>query len=338
MKKKRKNIKILLICMFFVLFTLPNCCAAEENENLVYLGGQSFGVKFYNDGVIVTELEDFYDGKGYVCPSKEAGLKVNDIIKTANGRRINTNEDLHKAACECKGCEIEFKVERNGQMMNKTVKPEKNSDGTFLIGAWVKDSCAGIGTVTFYDSSHNYFAALGHGICDPQTSALLPLGSAEILGATISSITKSTAGKPGSLNGYFTEQTIGSLTKNTPLGVFGTFNENDCANRPKLALAENNEVKTGKAQVYTTLDSNNVRCYDAEITQIRNKDKNCNENFVIKITDKTLLEKCGGIVQGMSGSPIVQNGKLAGAITHVFMNSPSEGYGVLAQNMASNNR
>ena len=101
---------------------------------------------------------------------------------------------------------------------------------------------------------------------------------------------------------------------------------------------ENNEVKTGKAQVYTTLDSNNVRCYDAEITQIRNKDKNCNENFVIKITDKTLLEKCGGIVQGMSGSPIVQNGKLAGAITHVFMNSPSEGYGVLAQNMASNNR
>ena len=336
MKKKRKILIFMLICMFSTSSPITCSRAAEQDSSTVYLGGQSFGVKFYNDGVMVTDLEDFYDGTQQVCPFKEAGLKVNDVIKTANGKRINSNEDLHRAACESKGGAIHLEIERNGRKLSKTVTPKKNTAGTFLLGAWVKDSCAGIGTVTYYDSTHHYFAALGHGICDPQTSALLPLGSAEVLGAKINAVTKSTAGSPGSLNGYFSDKTIGSLTKNTPLGVFGEFKNMKFSNPVCLPLADNNEVKPGEVQIYTTVDANEAKCYRAEITQIRNKNKNCNENFVIKITDETLLQKCGGIVQGMSGSPVVQNGKIAGAITHVFLNSPREGYGVLAQNMASN--
>lgn len=334
--KKNKKIGVIMLSALMLSGSAVNTGYAQESKTqMVALGGQSFGVRFYNDGVIVTELEEFSTGSGYVCPSKAGGLRVNDVIKTANGKKIDTNEDIQKAAQESGGNPIEFTVERDGQTLSKTVKPQQNAAGAYLLGAWVKDSCAGIGTVTYRDSSHHYFAALGHGICDNQTAALLPLGSAEVTGAKISSVTKSSAGKPGSLNGYFTDETLGSLSKNTPLGVFGRLSKEDDAGSAMLPLAQNDEIRVGKATVYTTLEQDTVGSYDAEITKICNKDKNSNENFVIKITDKTLLEKCGGIVQGMSGSPVVQNGKIVGAVTHVFMNDPKEGYGVLIQNMAS---
>ena len=310
--------------------------AEEDNSCSVYLGGQPFGVKFYNDGVIVVELESFFDGKGYVCPSKQGGLKVNDIIKSVNGVEINSNEDLQKASKSSAGEKLKLEIERDGNSIEKTVVPKQNTAGVYLLGAWVKDSCAGIGTVTYYDSGQSYFAALGHGICDNQTSALLPLKSAEVLGANISSVSKSVEGKPGSLNGFFTDNTLGNLTKNTPNGVFGKLSGKGFENSEKIVLAENDEIKTGKALIYTSIDSEGVKAFDAEITQLRNTDKNSNENFVIKVTDSELIDRCGGIVQGMSGSPIVQNGKIVGAVTHVFMNKPHEGYGVLIQNMVSN--
>ncbi len=335
MKKNKKICAFILSAVLLTSSAVNTSYAKESKPHMVALGGQSFGVRFYNDGVIVTELEEFKSGSGNVCPSKDGGLKVNDILKAANGKRIGSNEDLQEIARESGGEPITFTVERNGQTLSKTVTPRQNAAGSYLLGAWVKDSCAGIGTVTYSDSDHHYFAALGHGICDNQTAVLLPLGSAEVTGAKISSVTKSTVGKPGSLNGYFTDQTLGSLSKNTPVGVFGRLKNEDTGKVKKLPMAQNDEVRVGKATIYTTLEQDNIQGYSAEITKICNKDKNNNENFVIKITDKTLLEKCGGIVQGMSGSPVVQNGKLAGAVTHVFMNDPKEGYGVLVQNMVS---
>ena len=302
----------------------------------VRLGGQPFGVKFYNDGVMVVELEEFYSGGRYVCPAKEGGLQESDIIKKINGSVISTNEDVQAATMNCGGDPIIFTVLRDGKELVKTVVPQQNTAGQFLLGAWVRDSCAGIGTVTFYDDEHNYFAALGHGICDSDTAALMPLGRAEVVKANINSVTKSSTGKAGSLNGYFSETSLGSLTKNTPCGVFGTTDVSDPPQGVTLELAENGEIKVGKASLYTTIEDNDVGCYEVEITQICNTDAHSNENFVIKVTDEALLEKCGGIVQGMSGSPLVQNGKLIGAVTHVFLNSPSEGYGITAQNMVSN--
>ena len=201
----------------------------------------------------------------------------------------------------------------------------------------MRDSCAGIGTVTYYDKSTGIFAALGHGICDKDTGSLMPLGNAEVVRADIGSVTKSTAGKAGSLNGYFTDEKLGKLTRNTSCGVFGSLESGYEPEGVTLELAENGEIKPGKAQLYTTINDDGVGCYEIEITQIRNTDSDSNENFVIKVTDDRLLDECGGIVQGMSGSPIVQDGKLAGAVTHVFLNNTDQGYAITAQNMASNN-
>ena len=316
------------------LMGIPVSASAESNT--VILGGQPFGVKFYNDGVMVIELEEFFNGSHYVCPAKEGGLQVDDVIKKVNGIEIKTNEDLQEAATGCGGKGMSFIIERDGKELCKTVKPQANTVGTYLLGAWVRDSCAGIGTVTYYNPDDNYFAALGHGICDRDTGAMMPLGEAEIVGASISSVERSSTGKAGSLNGYFTDKTLGTVTNNTINGIYGTIIDNSYLSGDRFEIAEFDEIQTGDAQIITTISGDRPESYDLKITSIRNDNPRNNENFVIKVTDKRLLDECGGIVQGMSGSPIVQNGKLIGAVTHVFLNNPEEGYGVAAQFMVCN--
>ncbi len=334
--KKIAKLTAIMLSLTILTGTTAVSGAAKSVEKCVYLGGEPFGVRFYNDGVMIVELEDFYSEGRYVCPAKDAGLKTGDIVKRINGEQVCTNEDVQHKLMSCGGTDIEFEIEREGKKLCKKVTPHKNTAGAFLLGAWVRDSCAGIGTVTYYDPEQSYFAALGHGICDTDTNALMPLGSAEVTRAQISSVTKSTPGKAGSLNGYFTDEILGELTKNTPCGVYGTTNDNNFQNKAKIEIADNDCIKTGGATVYTTIDGGLSHPYSAEITRICSLGRESNENFVIKVTDNELLEKCGGIVQGMSGSPIVQDGRLVGAVTHVFLNNTIEGYGVTAQNMVSN--
>lgn len=315
------------------MFIMGVPVSASAKSSTVILGGQPFGVKFYNDGVMVIELEEFFNGSHYVCPAKEGGLQVDDVIKKVNGIEIKTNEDLQETATGCGGKGMSFIIERDGKELCKTVKPQANTVGTYLLGAWVRDSCAGIGTVTYYNPDNNYFAALGHGICDRDTGAMMPLGEAEIVGASISSVERSSTGKAGSLNGYFTDKTLGTVTNNTINGIYGTIIDNSYLSGDRFEIAEFDEIQTGDAQIITTISGDRPESYDLKITSIRNDNPRNNENFVIKVTDKRLLDECGGIVQGMSGSPIVQNGKLIGAVTHVFLNNPEEGYGVAAQFM-----
>lgn len=317
----------------FAMFIMGVPVSASAESSTVILGGQPFGVKFYNDGVMVIELEEFFNGSHYVCPAKEGGLQVDDVIKKVNGIEIKTNEDLQETATGCGGKGMSFIIERDGKELCKTVKPQANTVGTYLLGAWVRDSCAGIGTVTYYNPDNNYFAALGHGICDRDTGAMMPLGEAEIVGASISSVERSSTGKAGSLNGYFTDKTLGTVTTNTINGIYGTIIDNSYLSGDRFEIAEFDEIQTGDAQIITTISGDRPESYDLKITSIRNDNPRNNENFVIKVTDKRLLDECGGIVQGMSGSPIVQNGKLIGAVTHVFLNNPEEGYGVAAQFM-----
>ena len=318
------------------MFLTGTPVSASAESSTVILGGQPFGVKFYNDGVMVIELEEFFNGSHYVCPAKEGGLQVDDVIKKVNGIEIKTNEDLQATATGCGGKGMSFIIERDGKELCKTVKPQANTVGTYLLGAWVRDSCAGIGTVTYYNPDDNYFAALGHGICDRDTGAMMPLGEAEIVGASISSVERSSTGKAGSLNGYFTDKTLGTVTNNTINGIYGTIIDNSYLSGDRFEIAEFDEIQTGDAQIITTISGDRPESYDLKITSIRNDDPRNNENYVIKVTDKRLLDECGGIVQGMSGSPIVQNGKLIGAVTHVFLNNPEEGYGVAAQFMVCN--
>lgn len=320
----------------FAMFIMGVPVSASAESSTVILGGQPFGVKFYNDGVMVIELEEFFNGSHYVCPAKEGGLQVDDVIKKVNGIEIKTNEDLQETATGCGGKGMSFIIERDGKELCKTVKPQANTVGTYLLGAWVRDSCAGIGTVTYYNPDNNYFAALGHGICDRDTGAMMPLGEAEIVGASISSVERSSTGKAGSLNGYFTDKTLGTVTTNTINGIYGTIIDNSYLSGDRFEIAEFEEIQTGDAQIITTISGDRPESYDLKITSIRNDNPRNNENFVIKVTDKRLLDECGGIVQGMSGSPIVQNGKLIGAVTHVFLNNPEEGYGVAAQFMVCN--
>lgn len=334
MRKFKEIISVALVFVF--LFTVsafsPN---AVDGNKEVYIGGQAFGVRFYANGAMIIKLESYYDGEKYVCPAKDGGLKVNDIIKKVNNTEISTNEELKSEIEKSNGNELTIEIERNGEIENKTVLPIKNTVGVYLLGAWVRDSCAGIGTMTYYDDNNNYFAALGHGICDCDTSALLPLKSGETVQAQISGIEKSVCGKAGSFSGYFTDVQLGNLSVNSPLGIFGNLTNENYKNNEKYQIANNDEVKTGKATMISTLSGDTPQKYEIEIKRICNRDMTSNENFVIKITDSRLLENCGGIVQGMSGSPIVQNGKIVGAVTHVFLNNPKEGYGVFAQYMAN---
>lgn len=335
MKKLKKILSVALSGA--ILFGFSNITAISKTKpQSVYLGGEPFGVRFYNNGSVIINLESYYDGNSYICPAKDGGLKINDIIKKADGEIIMTNEDLQSAIQKSADNEIVFTIERNGKELTKIVKPHKNTAGMYLLGAWVRDSCAGIGTVTYYDTENNSFAALGHGICDKDTSMLLPLGSGEAVRANINGVTKSMCGKAGSLNGYFSDCIIGTLKKNTETGLYGTINDNFPQKAQKIDIAENNEIKTGEAKLFTAVSGDTPQYYTIKIIKISNMSRNNNENFVIRITDKRILNTCGGIVQGMSGSPIIQNGKLAGAVTHVFLNNPKEGYGVTVQNMVAN--
>lgn len=334
MKKFKKILSVALSGAILIGFSQITAVSESENQ-CVYLGGQPFGVKFYNNGVVVINLESYYDGSKYICPAKEGGLKVNDIIKKVDGEAICTNEALQEAAENSNGKTVTLTIEREGKEETKSITPKRNTVGMYLIGAWVRDSCAGIGTITYYDADKNYFAALGHGICDNDTSLLLPLGTGEAVHANINGISKSSCGKAGSLNGYFTDSTIGYLIKNTEIGVYGTISDNFSNNKRKIEIADNHDIKAGSAKLYTTIEGEEPKYYSIEIKRIVSLNPESNENFVIKITDEKLMDYCGGIVQGMSGSPIIQDGKLIGAVTHVFLNNPSEGYGVTAQNMAT---
>lgn len=326
---KKICIKITFILTCLLLLNSQSAFAVSAKE--VYLGGQPFGVKFYSDGVMVVELEEFYNGVHYVCPAKESGIQVGDVIKAVNGEEINTNEDLQQIILQSKGTDLTVRLKRNEKELQKTVHPEMNTAGAYLLGAWIRDSCAGIGTVTFYDNDR--MAALGHGICDNDTGELVPLASAEVVSANISSVTKGTKGKAGSLNGFFSDKTLGNLTENTPIGIFGTTKDNSYQFNPKVEVADFNEIETGEAWIVTCVEGSQPLSYRAEITEIRSDDCRNNESFVIKVTDLRLLDETGGIVQGMSGSPILQGNKLVGAVTHVFLNNPVEGYGIAAQFM-----
>lgn len=326
-----------LICFCCVRFTTVNAFSAENTESskYVYIGGEAFGIKMFTKGAVIVKLEEFSDGAKSVCPSTEAGLKVNDVIIKAQNTLVTNNEQLEEIIENSCGRQLSLTVERGDSQLSIKVTPIKNSEGVYKIGAWIRDSCAGIGTISYYDDKNNVYAALGHGICDVDTGQLMPLSEGSIVSASINGVIKAQNGTTGTLNGFLNNKEIGNLLLNTELGIYGKYQVSDL-NKEKIEIALIDEVKTGNASIYTTIDDSGVKEYEAEILSFGDKSCNTNKNFVIKITDEKLLNVTGGIVQGMSGSPVVQNGKLVGVINHVFLNEPDKGYCEFAQNMVSN--
>jgi len=298
-------------------------------------GGMAFGVQLSTKGVLVIGLSEFRSGGKTVGPAADAGLAVKDIIYEVNGEEVNTTEEVG-GTIEESGGTVELSVYRNGRKIKINVTPQRSDgDGKYKAGMLIRDNSAGIGTVTFIDESTGMFAGLGHGICDADTGALMPMLRGGVTGVTISGVKKGKAGVPGELRGYFNTERKGALIGNTETGVYGIFNRMPETSRAALPLADKDEVECGRAYIYCTVEGDKVGQYEIEIVRIADKKAN-GKNFVIELKDRDLLAKTGGIVQGMSGSPIIQNGKLVGAVTHVMINEPKQGYGIFIENMLEN--
>lgn len=308
-------------------------------EQQVALCGTPFGIKMFTNGVMIVGVADIQGENETVNPAAVAGLKTGDIITSLNGHAVNRNEEVAQTIEKSAGQPVEIHFLREQESMQATLVPVRSKvDGMYKAGLWVRDSTAGIGTLTFYDPTNQAFAGLGHGICDTDTTELMPLRNGEIVPVTINGVVKGRKGAPGELRGYFnTDVPMGTLHANLNQGVYGELN-NGAAEEQKLtgkiaSVAMKQEVRPGPVQILTTVDGGEPQYYDAEIEKISYHDTESSKNMVLRITDSTLLETTGGIVQGMSGSPIVQNGKLVGAVTHVFVNDPTRGYGIFAENM-----
>ena len=303
------------------------------SEDTVLVSGNSFGIKLYADGVMVVGTKDIEaDGKRF-NPARNAGIEVGDIIVSINGERVYSSEKVQDILNDNNGLPYKIKLKRANNFVNVVLTPIfVQNEGKYKAGIWVRDSTAGIGTITFFNPSSGKIAALGHPITDVDTGELIPILNGQAVQTTVTSVSKSSAKQTGSICCDFSNKVIGTLKDNKNMGIYGDYNEKqDLSKCSEYKVALPQEVQKGFCQIITTVDENGPQVYSAEILKIFYTDGE--KNMVIKITDNRLLEKTGGIVQGMSGTPIIQNGKLIGAIPHVIVENPQKGYAVFAQTM-----
>ncbi len=303
---------------------------ATDMPNAVVPLGTAFGIKLFTDGVIVASLSDIYTENGVCCPAADAGLKPGDYLLQADGMEIQSNAALAKYISAGGGKPIHFLVKRDGEEFETDVSPVYG-EGSFKTGVWVRDSAAGVGTLTFYDPASGAFAGLGHGICDMDAGGVMALKSGEPAPITLCGVEKGLQGAPGQLRGYFaSDDSMGRLLANNETGVYGVLDE-EPQGQP-VGVLPREEVREGAVKLLASIDEKGPRLYEAQIERIADQEQPT-KNLVVRVTDPRLLGTTGGIVQGMSGAPILQNGKLAGAVTHVFTEDPTAGYGIFAQTM-----
>lgn len=295
--------------------------------------GTPFGMKLYTEGVLVIDLTTVETESGNINPAEDAGIKKGDYIVSVDGKKVYTNEDLASAVEASAGNKMKFQIKRNGKIKYISFCAVISKEtGSYKIGLWVRDSSAGIGTLTFYSPASGIVCGLGHGVCDEDTGELLELNSGEIVTAEIISVEKGSAGSPGQLKGKFTYNTIGAIDKNSENGVYSNLKGKiSLSNLTEVALKQ--EIKDGEAQILCTVDGNTPKLYKCRVKKRSSAYLSPTQNMVITVTDEELLNVTGGIVQGMSGSPVIQNGKLIGAVTHVLIDDPTSGYGIFAENM-----
>lgn len=300
--------------------------------------GNIAGVKLYTSGVLVVGMSEIEgnDNKKYK-PYENTGIKEGDTIIKVNDKNINSTSDLIQTVNLSQGHDISIKYIHQQETKECSITPVKTNNSQYKIGLWVRDSAAGVGTVTFYDPTSKTFGALGHGITDIDTNELINIASGEFITTRILNITKGESGNPGKIQGTIENQNnIGTIGKNTRFGIYGKVDNLaslniDTSKEAEVALRE--EIQIGKAKILCSLDNQKPQEYEIEIEKIYKDNNYDNKSMKIKVTDEKLLEKTGGIIQGMSGSPVLQNGKFVGAITHVLVNDPQEGYAVFGDIM-----
>lgn len=300
--------------------------------------GNIAGVKLYTNGVLVVGMSEIEgdDNKKYK-PYENTGIKEGDTIVKINENLINSTEELIETVNESQGKDVKVQYIHQEETKECSISPVKTANSQYKIGLWVRDSAAGVGTVSFYEPSTKTFGALGHGITDIDTNELINIASGEFVTTRILNITKGESGNPGKIQGTVENQSnIGTIFKNSKFGIYGKVDNLSSLNidtSKEMEVALREEIKTGKATILCSLDNQTPQEYEIEIEKIYKENNYDNKSMQIKITDQILVDKTGGIIQGMSGSPIIQNGKFVGAVTHVLVNDPTKGYAVFGDIM-----
>lgn len=340
---KRRLLFLVSVCLVLVFilsaFSVIEVSALQGRLDStcdeVYLGGMPFGLKFSTDGIVVIGFSDIDGIAKTQNPAYLAGIRARDVIIKVNGETVSSAQELTDRVEASGGKRMTVTYLRGQKETTVSLTPIYSvSEDRYKTGMWIKDSGAGIGTVT-YIKTNGEFGGLGHGICDGETGALIGMSRGDVVKVNIYAVKKGVSGAPGELKGHFCTDCLGELYTNTDCGVFGRFTilPEGCGEKVKIGTRD--QIHEGDAEIVCTL-SDGVRArYKVEISAI-NRSAEGSKCFVIKIKDPTLIEKTGGIVQGMSGSPIIQNGKLVGAVTHVMINDPTMGYGIFIENMLSN--
>lgn len=303
-------------------------------DKKVYLGGKTIGMSFDDEGAIVIGINEFLSTRGLISPAADSNLRIGDVITEIDGKKITNSSALANVLQDIGNKEVKIVIKHGQIVEERTIKPDFDMiSKTFKLGLWVKDAGSGIGTLTFIEDD-GYFGSLGHPVVDSQSGKILKVDSGSVYTCNILSIEKGISGKAGELRGIINNNNkIGDVITNNRYGVYGKIDKGNYGgnNEKMIQVAAANEVKPGKAKIICSLDSDIPKEYDIEIVKAAVQTKVQDKGMVIRVTDKNLLELTGGIVQGMSGSPIVQNGKLVGAVTHVFVSDPTRGYGIYAE-------
>lgn len=324
----RYNVRVSL----FNTIPIKNSSLTVSDRHYVVPSGEIFGLRLFTEGVLIIRTETVDTAQGNVSPCDMAGLKKGDVILKVDGKSVVSSNALSDILSRGDKTAFEIEYERNGKNHKTVLNTYYSvSQCKYKAGMWIRDSAAGIGTMSFYDPMTGAFAGLGHGVCDVDTGEMLTFSDGDIVSAKITGCYKGEKGKAGELCGVFSGNTIGALVSNNSLGVYGTMPLKK-AKAEVLPVAMSYEVEEGPAQIISTVDESGPCIYEVEISKITPSSAE-NKNMVIKITDEKLIEKTGGIVQGMSGSPIIQNGRLVGAVTHVLVSDPTKGYGIFAETM-----
>ena len=313
----------------------PSGIVSEAAGAEYYIGGMTAGFTLSAGGTEIIGLNEVVAEDGTYRPATDAGFRVGDCICAVDGICVKSISDLNAAMERSGGKTVTLVVKRAGETAEVKLTPVKEKkSGKFKIGVLIRDTLAGIGTVTYINKDTRKFGALGHAVCDENHNSL-EIAGAKVYLCSVVGVNKGSRGKAGELRGMFMGQQLAKAEKVCESGLYGTFDKNyDYSRLETVQTAPVSEVTIGKAIIYSTVDGVYPQKYEIAIAKVDANNKD-NKNFVIKVTDEKLISETGGIVQGMSGSPIVQNGKLVGAVTHVFLNDPTRGYGIAIGNMTA---
>ena len=325
--------KIDLNLNLFNIFPVKDVTVNVIPKTTVIPIGKAIGMKMYTQGVLVVGMSEIEGKKPY----EKTGIEAGDSIVEIDNTKIDNTDDLIECVNNSEGKEVEIKYISNEEEKVTNITPVKTSKNEYKLGLWVRDAAAGVGTLTFYEPSTKKFASLGHGINDVDTLELLNIANGELVTTNIVDIVKGTDGVPGEIRGSIDNGiTIGNIAKNTSFGVYGDITNTGRLNLDKskeMEVANRTEIKNGKAEIMCELENGKIESYEIEIQKIFTENNQNNKSMLIKVTDERLIEKTGGIIQGMSGAPIIQNGKFIGAVTHVLVNDAKTGYAVFADLM-----